>query len=488
MITWMQRHKKWLIITIWISTIAFVGAGFVGWGQYTYGDKAGAIAKVGSIEITQGELQKTYSQMFNRYSQMLQGNFDEEKAKQFGLQQRAFEQLQQQALILNLAASYDLQVSDKELITELKTQEYFFKDGVFDANTYKQALSQNRFTTKEYEASLRKDLLIKKTLALLPVKAGKNEINVLNTMLNIADRLNYKVLTQENIAVTTTDDLLKPFWEQRKNNFMKEISYDVKYIKQADVNSSYANEKLTTYYADNKTHFKGEDGKILPFESAKNAVIQELNTKATKDKALRTYIAFKKGKLGSDVVVNSVTISLSNNPLNSDALEKISKLKLTSPYMKPVLVDGVYHTIELVNINPAIPKSFEEAKADIISLYIEETKRVKLQELANSTVETFSGKNSDFVTVNDVSKFEELESSEATEFLQGVFNSDKKRSYITLSSGKIVLYYILEQKLLTKLNNDLDTSMMKLKDGIFNEALIKTLEKKYHTEKFIQGL
>ncbi len=32
MITWMQRHKKWLVITIWISTIAFVGAGFVGWG------------------------------------------------------------------------------------------------------------------------------------------------------------------------------------------------------------------------------------------------------------------------------------------------------------------------------------------------------------------------------------------------------------------------------------------------------------------------
>ena len=33
MITWMQRHKRWLVITIWISTIAFVGAGFVGWGS-----------------------------------------------------------------------------------------------------------------------------------------------------------------------------------------------------------------------------------------------------------------------------------------------------------------------------------------------------------------------------------------------------------------------------------------------------------------------
>ena len=66
MITWMQRHKKYLIITIWISTIAFVGAGFVGWGQYTYGDKAGAVAKVGNVEITMGELQKSYSRLYSQ--------------------------------------------------------------------------------------------------------------------------------------------------------------------------------------------------------------------------------------------------------------------------------------------------------------------------------------------------------------------------------------------------------------------------------------
>ena len=107
MITWMQRHKKWLIITIWISTIAFVGAGFVGWGQYSYGDKAGAVAKVGSVEITMAELQKSYSSLYAQYNQMFQGNFDEEKAKSFGLQSQALKQLTNQALVLNLAHSYD---------------------------------------------------------------------------------------------------------------------------------------------------------------------------------------------------------------------------------------------------------------------------------------------------------------------------------------------------------------------------------------------
>ncbi|MCJ7766283.1 MAG: SurA N-terminal domain-containing protein, partial [Thiovulaceae bacterium] len=58
MITWMQRHRKYLVITIWISTFAFIGAGFVGWGQYSYGDKAGAVAKVGDVSISQRELQQ----------------------------------------------------------------------------------------------------------------------------------------------------------------------------------------------------------------------------------------------------------------------------------------------------------------------------------------------------------------------------------------------------------------------------------------------
>ena len=192
MITWMQRHKKWLIITIWISTISFVGAGFVGWGQYSYGDKAGAVAKVGTIEITQGELQKSYSNLYAQYNQMFQGNFDEEKAKQFGLQKQALEQLVQQTLILNLAKSYDLEISNEELIDSLKTQEYFFKNGVFDKDTYKQVLSQNRLNTKEYENGLKKELLVQKTFKLLPIKVTQTETNILNTITNISDKINYK--------------------------------------------------------------------------------------------------------------------------------------------------------------------------------------------------------------------------------------------------------------------------------------------------------
>ncbi len=487
MISWMQRHKKWLIITIWISTISFVGAGFVGWGQYSYGDKAGAVAKVGNVEISQGELQKAYSRLYAQYNKMFQGNFDEEQAKQFGLQKQALQELKQQALLLNLAAAYDLEVSDKELAATLSTQKYFFKNGVFNKEIYRMALSQNRLTAKEYESGLRKDLLIQKTLKLLPLEVTENEINILNTVVNIADKINYKVLTTDAIKLDTSDAMLKPYWKEKAANYKTDISYDVKYITQARIDAKYKDSQIATYYAENKNHFKDAKGKILSLESAKAAIIQELNAKATKDKAIRTYIAYKKGKL-KNATFKTATISATKNPFSKEALDKIASLNLTAPYMKPILVNGIYYTFELIKKNPSEIKTYEDAKADVLIAYTQDLKKSKLLELANSKLATFSGTTTQFITVKDADKISLLSPAEANEFLQKLFTNTKKRSYVVLNSGKIVLFYILEQKLLTTKENDLSNSMTKLKSGIFNESLIKKLEKKYPTEIYIQGL
>ena len=488
MITWMQRHKKYLIITIWISTIAFVGAGFVGWGQYSYGDKAGAVAKVGNIEISMGELQKGYSRLYSQYNKMFQGDFDEEKAKQFGLQKQALQQLTQQALILNLADSYDLEISDAELLAELKTQEAFFDNGVFNKEIYKQVLSRNNLSMKEYETDVKKGLLIQKTLNLLPVEASTNESNILNTIMQIADKINYKVLSDKDIVVDTSDATLKPFWETTSQKFMTEVSYDVNYIKQEKVAQSYEDTKISKHYQENKTHFKDSEGKILPLQSAKDAVVAELNDKATKDKALRTYIAYKKGKLGSDVSIQNATISKYKNPFNAETLDKISKLSQASPYMKPVLIDEDYYTFELTKVNPSKAKSYEDAKAEVLFLYTTQAKKSKLLELANSSVKSFTGKTTDFITAMNVNDIDGLGAEEAGEFLQKLFISKEKRSFIVLNSGKIILYDILEQKLLDNSNSDQSNLVMKLKSAMFNEGLIKNLQNKYKTEIFIQGL
>ncbi len=441
MITWMQRHKKYLIITIWISTIAFVGAGFVGWGQYSYGDKAGAVAKVGNIEISMGELQKSYSRLYAQYNKIFQGNFDEEKAKSFGLQKQALNQLTQTALILNLAESYDISVSDNELLKEITSQKFFQKDGTFNKEIYKTTLSRNNLSLKEYEDDVKKQLLIQKTLKLLPVQVSSNEQNILNTVISIADKINYKILDGSEISIDTSDAKLKPYWEMKKQEFMNAASYDLKYIK------------------------------------------NENNT--SKKVALRTYIDFKKSKLSPSVKVNTINISNTNNPYNQAAFEKISKLTPAAPFMKPILINNIYYTFELVKKNPATMKSYEEAKQELLPFYKSEQKRVKLQELAIASVKSFTGKTTGFITSVDAVKLTNMDTLDANEFLAALFLEQTKKGFITLKNGKIVLYNILEQKMLTKTQES--DMMAKLKNNLFNIGLINSLKNKYNTEIFIQG-
>jgi len=487
MITWMQRHKKYLIVTIWISTIAFVGAGFVGWGQYSYGDKAGAVAKVGDVEITMGELQKAYSRIYSQYNQMFQGNFDEEKAKAFGLQRQALQQLTNQALILNLAQEYDLRISDQELLQEITSQEYFFKDGQFDKTIYKETLSRSNLSSKEYEQEMKKQLLIQKVFSLLPVEVNQNESEILNTVMSIADKIEYKVLDDSNISVDVSDEVLKPFWENQKNNFMTEVSYNLSYIKQEKVSNEYSQADIEEYYAKNKNSLKDPDGKIIPLDMAKNLVEERLNAKATKDLALRTYIAFKKRKLEDESQIQKITISQTNNPFSQEVLQKVSSLSITSPFLKPIEVDGEFFTFELLKVNASQTKTFDQAKDQVTAIFVAEKKKEKLFNLASESLPNFTGVKTDFISNTDAEKISLLNKDEANEFLMKLFNTQNKSGTISLASGKLVIYNILEQKLLNKTHEDTD-SMKRLKSTIFSAGLMKNLSKKYKTEIFVQGL
>jgi peptidyl-prolyl cis-trans isomerase D len=269
---------------------------------------------------------------------------------------------------------------------------------------------------------------------------------------------------------------------------MTGISYDVKYIKQENNVKTYEDSKLLEYYNDNKTHFKDKDSKILVFEDAKEKIAIELNEKDAKKDALRLYLAYKKNKLPNTIEVKNITISTTDNPFSNDVIEKISALNLASPYLKPILVNGEYFIFELVKTNASKIKSFEDAKLSILPLYVEDEKTKILLKLAKKSLNTFKGTTTDFITRYDSDKITKMQSTQAKEFLLALFASEVKKGFINLNDGSIVLYDIMEQKLLDNTSIDGAEQVDKLKKSIFYEGLIKNLQNKYKTEIFIQGL
>jgi peptidyl-prolyl cis-trans isomerase D len=450
MITWMQRHKKYLIVTIWISTIAFIGAGFVGWGQYDYGDKAGAVAKVGEISITQEELQKSYSGLFNQYNQLFGGKLDEKQAQAFGLQRQALKSLIDQALILNLAQNYSIKVSDEELLKLIQSQDSFHKDGAFNRELYEQLLKQNRITIQEYEKTIRRDLLIQKTLMLFAPSIGKAEEAALAFASGVSDTVEYKLLTPDSVVIQNDMAGLKAYWEKTKSQYKKPSRFE-----------------LSIAY---------------PIIDA------TLEDTETQKEALRRYIDFKKGALDPAVKIEKITLDSNNTQFSPELLKEISALSLEKPFLKPRKVDGSYIIIKLDKVVPATTMTFEEASSFANIGYSQEMKKSKLQELAQANYKTFSGTVSDSITADNKAVLAGLSAEESAEFVEKLFGSKQKQGFLTLQTGNVILYNVLAQKLLQEPTIANNKAALTLKGNLLHQKLLKTLEAKYPVKIYVEGI
>ncbi|MBT8349104.1 MAG: hypothetical protein HKP62_06650, partial [Sulfurovum sp.] len=297
MISWMQKHNKYLVWTIWVATIAFIGAGFVGWGSYSFGSKAGNVAKVGDIEIEQTKLNMVYSNIYNQYNQAMQGTLDDKKAKEMGLIKQAFARLATQAKILNFAKDMGIIVSDTEVAQRLQTLRAFQKDGVFTKEIYDGYLKSQRLRANAFEATLREELILEKTFSLLAVGTLPLEEEAISSAMNVSDKLAYKVLTNDDLNFVIDEAKVKAYWEMQKENFLTAQMYELSIVWTQSKETVVTDDEVKAHYDKNSFNYTDGTGKQLPFEEAKVLATNDLKLKKTKKAAQKAYIAFKKGQI-----------------------------------------------------------------------------------------------------------------------------------------------------------------------------------------------
>jgi peptidyl-prolyl cis-trans isomerase D len=489
MISWMQKHNKYLVWTIWVATIAFIGAGFVGWGSYDFGAKAGSVAKVGDIEIKQSKLNMVYSNLYNQYNQMLKGQLDEKKAKEMGLIQQAFATIETQAKLLNYAKDLGIIVSDEELAATLESIKAFQKDGKFDRSIYNMYLQSQRLTAKAFEETLRDELTISKLLDLLKVQPLPLETETIGSAMNTADKIKYRVLTPNDVNVTLDDAKLKAFWEKHKENFMTPKTYKLEILWTESADTEVTEEELKSFYDTNSFNYTDATGKQLSFEDAKAQVTQDLKLKKSKKKAQKAYITFKKGKIESS---EKKTLPLDDKTLSKEIWTEIQQ-KADGEILKPKIVNDKYATVKIIAVIQPQVMSFEEAKPMVTALYEEEAKKEALNTLAENTLKTIDESNatvSDFMSLGKFDNLDRLNSQESLQFLQKLFTSNKEKGIIT-AIDKVIVYNIVEQKLLSVDGNDTENvkqTVNDIKKKMFESNLIKMLDSKYPTEVYMEGL
>ncbi len=485
----MQKHNKYLVWTIWVATIAFIGAGFVGWGSYNFGSKAGNVAKVGSIEIPQTKLNSVYSDIYGQVNQQMQGQLDDKKAKEMGLVKQAFARINTQTKLLNFAKDAGIIVSDAEIAKTLENIKGFQKDGHFSKEIYQAFLNSRRMKAKTFEAQLREERILGKTMALLNVEALPLEIETVSSAMNVSDKIAYKVLTAADVNITVDDAALKSFWETQKDNFMTPKTYELALVWTASKDAEVTEDELKEFYNTNSFNYTDASGKQLSFDQAKEKVSSDLKLKKSKRNAQKNYIAFKKGKLESS---ETVTLPLNDPKLTKDIWDDIQQ-KNISDITKPKVVADRYATVKIISIKEPQMKTFEEAKAEVSDIYALQAKKEALLKLGKSTLKNFDVNNatiSDFVTLEKHDNLKPLNLQESLQFLQKLFTSKEEKGIISVLD-KVIVYNIIEQKLSAMDGNKTDLvkqTVNQVKQNIFQSNLIKMLDEKYPTKVYMEGL
>lgn len=161
---------SWVVKILFIALIVSFGA----WGVrgISTGTSSG-VALVGDQSITPAELNQAYRQEFNRMRQAIGPEFSEEQARQFGLRDRALEQLIQKHLLALAADDLGLRVADDAVRHEVMKVPAF-KDGFgnFDPNLMRALLQQNGLNETGFVEDVRADMTRSDLLGA--VTAGAN--------------------------------------------------------------------------------------------------------------------------------------------------------------------------------------------------------------------------------------------------------------------------------------------------------------------------
>ncbi len=484
MITWMQRHKKWLVITIWISTIAFVGAGFVGWGSYDYGKQSGAVAVVGDREISVEEFQQEYSSLYDQYARLFGTSFNEEMAQKLNLRDAAYQQAIQKNLILSYADSLGLGVTDEDIAKELVKYQAFLKDGKFDKETYIKVLNQNRMTPVVFEDSLKRGILLQKVQELFVINPTQNEVNNLSSLLFLENDIEYKIISKNDIKVTINDEDLKKYWEENKNSYMSETKYklSVSSLNIESTNPSVA--EIQDFYDKYKNDYRYEDGKIKSLDDAKNEIIKAIDEKASKKEALKHYLALKKGEENFN---SNLDFDISKLPYSAEDNLAITNAK-KGDILKPILHNNQYLVLKIDDVEMPVPLAFEEVKNEVSKAYLSVKKDEELTKKANEMLATFTGSKVNGITRDSLDKIPGLSAQEAGAFLNQMFSTPSKSGTISLEN-KVVLFKVLDSKFakVDKTKSEIvKSTLLGLQDKEIMKNLIDSLKNTYEIQSSIQ--
>ncbi|NOZ25400.1 MAG: hypothetical protein GXO94_04845 [Nitrospirae bacterium] len=163
MLQFMHKHAKFFYIFFFLVIISFI---FFYVGPID-NNQSPVVVEVGSEKVSLDEYWRLYDRFQKYYEEMYNEKLDKKMEEQLNLKQRVLDTLVADRVLRIKAEDLGLKVSDRELQEAIMNEPAFKRDGLFSRDVYLQTLRMNRLTPGNYEAMMRRELLVSKVRALI---------------------------------------------------------------------------------------------------------------------------------------------------------------------------------------------------------------------------------------------------------------------------------------------------------------------------------
>ena len=406
MFEFVRTHKKWMQILLALIIVpSFV---LVGVSSYSNGG-AGAteVASVGGTKITQQEWEEAQRQQMDRYRGMLGARFDPKMFETAEAKQAILENLvAERALDTEIKKSH-LSVGDAALQRQIAQIDAFKKpDGSFDMEQYKAALAAQGMSPRMFDARMRRDLALQqlstsiqstafapRTVAARLSEIGDQEREVQELLLPASGFVS---------QVKVTDEMVKAFYDKNATLFQMPEQAKIEYVvfDSAAVESQVvvSDAEVSDYYAKNV--------KALTTPEQRTASHILVTVKKNASAADKAAAKAKAEAMLAEVRKNpssfaAVAKAQSQDPASAEQggdLGLVEKDALPAPVeamaMKlkqgeigdVVASDFGFHVITVTSVKPAVVKSLDEAKPQILA----ELKKSKMSKKYSELAELFT--------------------------------------------------------------------------------------------------
>lgn len=277
MLEWMQKHKKYLVITVWVSALALIFASMVEWGGGGFSAvSSDSVAKVGNIYISRQEYQRKYNEIYDDLAESMRKAGIQDDGKPIPeIEQDAFRALVQERLMEMLAQDIGVSVTPNEILEKLISMPEF-QDPThnFNKEQYENLLHANRWTTESFESFVAKNLLQIKMQNFPIAPVSTLESNSFISAGKIEDKVAFQLLNKASVlkdtVIQVTDKEVREYWEKNKHRYTEPAHYKIAYIALDTSSINASKSSIEKFYKDNEKKYNA-----VSFEQVKSEVEQD---------------------------------------------------------------------------------------------------------------------------------------------------------------------------------------------------------------------